>query len=116
METIKYANAKDNIYIYITQGNYGGEKKGGLGVAIIRPKEFLEYSCNCCMKPKFGFAILLLLLMYSIACIGGQPWLAIKYAATTLTLRLTPSPQCTSTRASELEDSAFHIHDVVLGR
>jgi len=81
-----------------------------------RPREFLEYSCSCWTNPKFGFAILLLFLINSIACMGAHPWLAIKYAATTLTLRLTPSAQCTSTRTSELEANAFHIQDVVLGR
>ena len=55
------------------KGNYGGEKKGGFGVGTIRPRAFLEYSCSCCMKPKFGFAILLLFLMKSIACVGVHP-------------------------------------------
>lgn len=57
------------------------------------------YSCSCCTNPKLGSADLRLVLTYWIACAGVQPYSDMRNAQTTLVLRLTPSMQCTRTRA-----------------
>lgn len=76
----------------------------------------LPYSPSCCTNPKFGSAALRFDLIYRTACAGVHPYCAIKNAATTLTLLLIPSAQCTSTRVSGLLRRASRIHAVVMGR
>ena len=94
---------------------YMGADKGGCnrGYATCN---CVEYSCSCCMNPKFGFATPLLLFMYSTAWLGDQPYSATRNAATTLTLLLTPSTQWTSTWASWWELSASRMKEVVFGK
>lgn len=57
-----------------------------------------RYSCNWKTNPRFGKALLRFVRTNSTASLTDHPRAAIKYADTTLALRLTPCTQWTSMR------------------